>query len=164
MISVAIEAKGDGEALSGTLSALVSAAAEGVLRDVVIAAAEAQPDMARLVDAFGGDLVSGDVQEAIRATRAPWVLVLNAGDELEPQWWREALHFMERAERSGRLTAVATFTPILSDRSWRAFWREIAIRLRPASGGSGLLAQKDTLLARPIPRPERLRTRLYKLP
>ncbi len=163
MISVAIQANGDSEALSGTLSALVSAAAEGVLRDVVVAASTTEPDVLRIVDAFGGDLVSGDAEAASRTARGPWVLVLRSGDELDPQWWREGMHFIERAERAGRLQAVATFTPVLSGNDWRVFWREWAIRLRPASGGSGLLARKETLLAKPIPRPERLRTRLYRL-
>ncbi len=66
-----------------TLVALVPAAIEGVVRDVVLAASAATPDLARIADHAGCDFVVADARELMPAALARLkeqrVFVLRAG-------------------------------------------------------------------------------------
>lgn len=161
MISVVIEAGQDDEALARTLTALVGAAAEGVVRDVVVVTSSSPlPAIGTVVDAFGCQAMLGGVSAAITAARGPWVLILPVGSELEPAWWRDAVHFIDRSDRLPASSAVATFTPVIGETGLAARWREWRLRLDRRRGAGGLLGRKDTLAQAVRPRLIRLRTRI----
>ena len=159
MISVVIEADQNDEALARTLAALVGAAAEGVVRDVaVVVTGSAPPAIATIIDAFGCQAVSGGLAEAIRVARGPWLLVLPVGAELEPTWWRDAMHFIDRSDRQPAIPALAAFTPVVQETGFAARLREWRLRLALRRGTGGLLARKDMLSLPARHRPIRLRT------
>jgi hypothetical protein len=163
MLSVAIEAGREEEPLVRALTALVGAAADGLLRDVVAAAIEPDPAIARIADAFGCALIAGRRAEAIAATRGPWVLVLPPGGVLEEAWWREAARFIERSERARLEHAVATFRVTVPEEGWAARWREWRLRRSPERGEGGLLGRRQALLGPLAGRPVRLRTQIERL-
>jgi hypothetical protein len=72
------------EAVVRTLTALIPGAIEGLVRDVVLAARPADPDLRRIADHAGCDIIEGGPQDllakAFAAAREPLVLVLLAGE------------------------------------------------------------------------------------
>lgn len=160
MISVATEAGSDEEVLARAMTTLVPAAAEGILRDVIVAARDPSPSIRMIADAFGCQVVTGDMRAAIAAARGPWILVLPAGTIVEETWWRDALPFIERSERRGSPLDAAALTACLPQRGLAARLREWAIRLRPSRGDGGLLARKEAFSRGTRLRPVRLRARI----
>lgn len=77
------EASPPPEAIVRTLAALVPAAIEGVVRDVVIAASARSPDLVRIGDHAGCDIVAAEAEALLGAAceklKAPAILVLRAG-------------------------------------------------------------------------------------
>jgi hypothetical protein len=103
VISVIITASDDGEALARLLTALVPAAAEGLVREVAVvgargAAAEIAEDAgADLCDAFG---------PAFERARGPWVAGVPLAAALATDWMAELADHMRRAPgEPARLTA-----------------------------------------------------------
>ncbi|HUG62009.1 MAG TPA: glycosyltransferase [Methylomirabilota bacterium] len=99
----------DEERLALTLSALVPAAAEGVVREVVVADAGSGDQTRRVADAMGCVIVeaSGPAgamlsRGAAAVTRGDFILFLRPGVILDPRWDAEASSFMERAARAGQ--------------------------------------------------------------
>lgn len=111
MLSVVIPTRNDERALVRTLASLVSAAADGVVRDVIIAdsgSTDATLEVADLAGCRVADPVSGGPQArgalldgAVRAAKGPWVMVLEPGVVLEEGWHREAAAMIETLERRG---------------------------------------------------------------
>ena len=103
MISVIITASDDGEALARLLTALVPAAAEGLVREVAVvgasgAAAEVAADAgADLYDAF---------RPAFERARGPWVAGLPLSAALASDWMAELADHMRRApSQPARITS-----------------------------------------------------------
>jgi glycosyltransferase involved in cell wall biosynthesis len=89
-----------------TLSGLVPGAADGILRQVVIADSGSTDDTLRLADQAGCDAVSastpvGAFAEAVAMARATWLMLLPPGPVLEEGWVREVSTFVEQTERRG---------------------------------------------------------------
>lgn len=109
MISIIIATRDPGEELLHTLSALVPAAADGTVRDLVIVDGGTTPDAAAIADEAGSGFLSlpGRSRGALIAAgmaetrKDPWLLVLTAGTVLGAGWQREAASFIERVERAG---------------------------------------------------------------
>lgn len=96
------------EAIVRTLSALVPAAIEGVVRDVALAASEPHADLARIADHAGCDFVQcapGELIEAgLARLKEPRVLVLRAGRVPEHGFTGELADFAAyRAQACGLL-------------------------------------------------------------
>lgn len=128
MLSVVIPTRNSEEGLARTLSSLVSGAAEGVVREVVVVD-DASTDGTRIVaDAAGCTLIEGHGGWCERiavglgvARRAPWFLLLPPNIFLEGEWFREAASFVDRVERMGRgETAIAAFRLAYDEYGWRA--------------------------------------------
>ncbi|MER2604344.1 MAG: glycosyltransferase [Siculibacillus sp.] len=143
MLSVVVPTRNSEEGLARTLASLVSAAAEGVVREVVVVD-DGSTDGTRIVaDAAGCTLVDGSGAWASRislgiaaARRAPWFLLLAPDVFLDAEWFREASAFVDRIERSGRADrAVATFRWALDDFGWHARLAEHVVAM-----AEGLLA------------------------
>ena len=85
MLSVIVEARGDGEKLPGLLALLTSAAVEGLVREVVIAGGGPEPLLAVLREETGAELASG-LAPAIVAARSELLLVVGEAFRPRPGW------------------------------------------------------------------------------
>ncbi|MCE1234918.1 MAG: glycosyltransferase [Hyphomicrobiales bacterium] len=126
--------------MARTLSSLVSGAAEGVVREVIVADAGSTDGTRIVADAAGCTLVEaeagwcGRVAAAVGvARRAPWFMVLPPNVFLDGEWFREGASFIDRVERSGRGAAtIASFRLAYDEFGWRA---RLAERLQAAAQG-----------------------------
>lgn len=118
MISALIPTKNSERQLVHTLSALVSASAEGILKEVVVADGGSKDNSDVVADASGAHWVENGNEagsafcagvEACK--RGDWVLVIKPGAILRTDWQKEAVGFIERANRAGKHeTIVGVFS------------------------------------------------------
>ena len=140
MLSVVIPTADSEEGLARTLASLVSGAAEGVVREVIVADRGSRDGTRVVADAAGCTLVDargGWVERVATgmaaARRAPWFLILPPHVFLEGDWFREAAAFVDRVERSGRAaSATAAFRLAYDEFGWRP---RLAERLAAAAVG-----------------------------
>jgi glycosyltransferase involved in cell wall biosynthesis len=152
MLSVVILTHNSEEGLARTLASLVSAAAEGVIREVIVADAGSVDGTAAVAEAAGCLLLSasgawGDrIGQAIAAMRrAPWIMVLQPHVLLEGEWFRELSAFIERVERADRSdTKAASFRIEYDDFGLRARIAEQAVAI--CSGVLGLPVPEQGLV------------------
>jgi hypothetical protein len=154
MISVLIPVEGDEPALIDTLAALVPAAADGLVRDLVLAARQDARFLHEVADAAGCGVAvrPGETKLVARVAaslKGPWVLVLVPGFVPGGDWMAEASDFLENADPARREAAVFS----LSSRGGAATrLRSAAMNLRASLLGVahphlGLLATRDALAA-----------------
>ncbi len=123
--------------MARTLSSLVSAAAEGVVREVVVVDGGSRDGTVRVAEAAGCVLIDGHGSWGDRIAagiavmrRAPWVLILPPHIDLDATWHREVSIFIERVDRSGRaLSDAACFRLEFDSFGWRARCAERIIAL-----------------------------------
>lgn len=121
MITVVIPTLNAEGGLAATLSALVPAVVEGVVREVIVVDGGSTDRTLRIADQAGVEVMTTSAgrgrQLAAGAARArfPWLLFLHADTVLEPGWEREAAVFVERVEAGKREPAAATFSFALDD-------------------------------------------------
>jgi glycosyltransferase involved in cell wall biosynthesis len=156
MLSAIISTQNSERTLVPTLSALVPAAAAGLLAEVVVADGGSQDATAEVADIAGCRFTSSThavgvrLKAAAATVRSPWVMFLRAGAVPQPGWINAAEHFMQTAELTdgtGRAGVFRLPSP--------------ANAVRP--GLAELLAAVRTLIARG-PRPEQgllIARRLY---
>lgn len=136
MLSVIIGTLNSERPLVPTLASLVSGAAAGSVRDVIVADGGSTDATADVADIAGCEFFvqQGTLAQRLRAAaaraRAPWLMFLRPGTVLDPNWVDECARFRERIEfqqATGRRAAV--------------------FRPSPDSGGTrSVLAQAMTLL------------------
>ncbi len=149
MLSVVIPTQDSEEGLARTLASLVSAAAEGVVREVVVADAGSKDGTRIVADAAGCSLVENTGGWLARVTagihtarRAPWFLVMSPNVFLEGDWFHEAASFVDRTERGGRADAhVAAFGLAYDEFGWRPRLAEKVVGLSGALFGRPLREQ-----------------------
>ena len=111
MISVIIVTHNCERALLPTLAALVPAAMEGLVSEVIVADGGSRDGTALVADTAGCKLLKVDgplgrrLKAAARNARAPFLLFLRPGTILEARWAGEARRFLEG--RSGEPRAAA---------------------------------------------------------
>lgn len=106
MISVLITAPDDPQALTRLLTALVPAAAEGLVREVAVIGA-AGPAHA-IADDAGAELY-GDFAEAYQRAKGPWVAALPPGPNFAPDWMELVIaHLAKDDQQPVRLVARST--------------------------------------------------------
>jgi len=147
MLSVVILTHNSEEGLARTLASLVSAAAEGVIREVIVADAGSVDGTAAVAEAAGCLLVSAEgswgdrVGNAISAMRrAPWIMILQPHVLLEGDWFRELSAFIERVERADRSETKAAI--------FRLEYDEFGVRARLAERAVALCSE---ILGLPVP-------------
>ena len=122
MISVVIPTLNAEATLPDTLSALVPASVDGLVREVIVVDAGSKDRTREIADWAGADVIAAGpargAQLAAGAAQArqPWLLFLNPDIELDPGWEREAAHFMEKVDKDpSRTAAAAVFRLALDD-------------------------------------------------
>jgi rSAM/selenodomain-associated transferase 2 len=121
MISVVIPAWNAETTLTATLSALVPAVVDGVVREVIVVDGHSEDATRAIADAAGARIVASPKGRGLQMkaggtiARHPWLLFLHADTVLEPNWHREVEGFIERIETAGRPPKAAVFRFALSD-------------------------------------------------
>ncbi|HVV93802.1 MAG TPA: glycosyltransferase [Hyphomicrobiales bacterium] len=95
MISVVIPTCDDEQALFETLAALVPAATDGLVREVIVVDGGSRDGTARIADLTGCQWIDGPRERAPRldrgagAARGPWLMFLRPGAVPQPGWVEE---------------------------------------------------------------------------
>lgn len=140
MLSVVIPTRNSEQGLALTLSSLVSAAADGTVREVVVVDGGSADGTGIVADAAGCLWLDGPVAlgerlalGAATATRGEWLLFLRPGIVVEPGWQREVASLIERIARSGDAgkgrDRVIVFRHALDDIGLRARVRELSVAI-----------------------------------
>jgi glycosyltransferase involved in cell wall biosynthesis len=169
MISVVVPTLNAEQVLPATLTALVPAALEGVVREVVVVDGGSTDRTREIADHAGAEVVTAppnrgaQLRAGAHAARHPWLLFLNADAVLDAGWEREADNFIERVERGASRHTAATFRYALDDDGFAPRALERLVNLRTAvlhlpCGGQGLLVSRKAYDKsgghRPLPRGE----------
>lgn len=161
MITAIIETLDDEVRLAQALAALVPAATEGVLREVVVIDHGSADGTLVVADAAGCTIVSakdiaGDPRRlAVERARGDWLLLLSPSTLLEPGWQAEVMAFVDRAMVAGEgQTAVGRFRRGRLMTGWRARLAEWSSRrLAARRPDQGILISKRAWLALTAPLP-----------
>ena len=108
MLSVVIATHNSERALLPTLAALVSGAAAGIVREVIVADAGSRDATLEVAEVAGCRVLSSNAPRGVRlkdaagATRGRWLLFLQPGIVPEGGWVGETRRFIEEAELDGR--------------------------------------------------------------
>jgi hypothetical protein len=103
VISVIVTSSADPQALARLLTALVPAAADGLVREVAVVGARGLA--AEIAEDAGAELFSS-FADAFAATRAPWVASLSAEALFTPDWMERIAEHL-RAEPAAPAQLVA---------------------------------------------------------
>jgi rSAM/selenodomain-associated transferase 2 len=150
MISVVIPALDAERELGPTLAALVPAATDGIVREVIVADGGSRDRTILIADDAGAIIVKSgrgrgpQLIAGAAAARGKWLLFLHADTVLEQGWERETGAFMGRVDRGERAETAAAFRFALDDNGAapRALERMVAMRsrlLKLPFGDQGLL-------------------------
>ena len=150
MISVVIPTLNAERRLAACLTALVPAAVDGFVCEVIVADGGSTDRTALVADQAGATFISmtpgrgGQLRAGARQARQPWLLFLHADTVLATDWELEAAAFMGRVDSGEVGPSAATFRFALDDRGAapRILERLVALRrsvLALPYGDQGLL-------------------------
>jgi len=154
MISVIIPTLNAEADLAQTMAALVPAAVDGLVKEVIVIDGGSGDRTAQIADQAGAQFVirSGgrgyQLLAGAHRARFPWLLFLHADTVLEAGWERDVATFMEAIDTGKRPQAAAAFRLALDDAGFRPRVLEhlVAIRcalLRLPYGDQGLLMPRS---------------------
>jgi rSAM/selenodomain-associated transferase 2 len=154
VISVIIPTLNAEKRLAETLAALVPAAVDGLVRDVIIVDGGSTDRTAAIADDAGAAFIvrtggrGHQLATGARRAKFPWLLFLHADTVLEPGWEREACTFMAAVDGGKRPLSAAAFRFALDDVGARARTLEALVALRCAVlrlpyGDQGLLIPRS---------------------
>lgn len=152
MISVILPVLHDEPALIDTLSALVEAVADGVLRDAILIGPQSTATD-RMADAAGALRIDANgtrealVLRAARHAKADWLMIVTPGLVPTGDWIRALADFLKTAEGPDD----AAFLPLNPKHGWRAallaFYRnQKAQILNQPDAGHAVLIRTSTLV------------------
>jgi rSAM/selenodomain-associated transferase 2 len=153
MISIVIPTLNAEDGLARTLAALVPAAVDGLVRELIVVDGGSSDGTLHIAEAAGAEIMRSEAgrgaQLAAGAKRArfPWLLFLHADTELEPGWIREASQLIEGVETGRRPQAAAAFRFALDDAGAAPRTLEALVALRTRLfklpyGDQGLLVSR----------------------
>lgn len=154
MISVVIPTLNSEAGLGPTLTALVPAAVEGIVRDVIVVDAGSTDRTLQIADQAGVEVLSSDggrgkqLRAGAKQARSPWLLFLHPDTVLEHGWEFEAAQFMDRVNSGRRRRSAAAFRFTIDDVGMapRVIEMLVGLRtglLRRTYGDQGLLIPRD---------------------
>jgi rSAM/selenodomain-associated transferase 2 len=154
MISVIIPTLDAEGSLTRTLAALVPAAVDGILREVIVVDGGSTDGTAKIADEAGTEFFSerggrgSQLAAAARRAKSPWLLFLHADTVLEPGWESEASTFIYEVDTGKRQPSAGAFRFALDDRGMgpRLLERCVALRcsvFRLPYGDQGLLIPRS---------------------
>ena len=106
LISVVIPTLDAAPRLAATLTALVPAAVDGLVREVIVSDGGSRDATLEIADAAGATVVKGEagrgaqLERGAEVARCPWLLFLHADTVLEPGWTDEVYRFIEHSSTS----------------------------------------------------------------
>lgn len=121
MISVVIPTLNAEAHLAQSMSSLVTAAVDGLVREVIVADGGSTDRTLEIADGAGAEIVKSEAGRGAQlragASRArfPWLLFLNADTYLDPGWEREAHLHIERVDSGRRRATAASFRLTIDD-------------------------------------------------
>lgn len=153
MISVIIPTLNAESDLAATLTALVPATVDGLVREVIVVDGGSTDRTGAIADQAGTQFVTRSggrgyqMLAGARRARFPWLLFLHADTVLEPGWEREATALMDAVDARKRPLTAAAFRFALDDVGAGPRLLERMVRLRCALfrlpyGDQGLLMPK----------------------
>jgi rSAM/selenodomain-associated transferase 2 len=122
--------------LARTLTALVPAAVDGLVREVIIADGGSSDTTAEIAEAAGADLIRVErgrgqqLAEGARRAKSHWLLFLHADTVLQPGWEAETAALIQAIEKGARHDTAAAFRFALDDRGVRAACLSAVVKLR----------------------------------
>lgn len=154
MISVVIPTLNAESSLAATLSALVPATVDGLVREVIIVDGGSSDRTLKIADQAGAKILKASrgrgrqLMEGAEAARFEWLLFLHADTVLEPGWEREVGTLIERIEVGQRPPTAAAFTFALDDLGLLPRIIETGVQLRSTLlrlpyGDQGLLIPRQ---------------------
>lgn len=158
MISVILPTLNNGATLAPVLSALIPAAVQGVVREVIVVDAGSSDQTLKIADGCGAITLehagppSTQCLAAVQSAKFPWVLLLSPDIVLDVGWEREVDQFIQRVETQKITAQAAVFPLVLDVLGWRARLSERLIGIKTWLSGrahpnQGLLIQRDRFTA-----------------
>lgn len=86
MISVIIATKNDEARLGRAMASLVTAAVDALVTEVIVADAGSTDATLAVADDAGAKIVRGSIDDAVKAAKGPWLLILPAAAGLSHGW------------------------------------------------------------------------------
>lgn len=153
MISVVIPTWNAEQTLAATLTALVPAVVDGIVREVLIVDCGSSDATQAIADAAGARVITapqgrgGQLRSGGDAARHSWLLFLHADTVLEAGWQSEAVTLIEQVEAGERQPSAAAFRFALDDAGLSPRLIEWGVGLRCAAcampyGDQGLLISR----------------------
>ena len=136
MISVVIPTLNAESGLAASLSALVTATVDGLVREVIIVDGGSTDRTLMIADQAGARIVASrpgrgrQLQAGAEAARFDWLLFLHADTVLEAGWEREVAALVERVEIGQRPETAASFRFALDDLGFMPRLIEWGVALR----------------------------------
>ncbi len=153
MISVVIPTLNAEQGLAATLSALVPAVVDGLVRDVTVVDGGSTDDTLKIADQAGVNVLrtgasrGGQLKAGAKLAKSPWILFVHADTILQTGWEQEVINFIEKIESGRRDDAAAAFKFSLDDdglapRVVESFVSLRSSLLRMPYGDQGLLISR----------------------
>jgi len=141
MITAIIPTLNSERVLVPALAALVPGAAQGLLREVILADGGSADGTGKIADAAGCNFrrmppdLGARLRAAAQDARGDWLMFLDPAVVLEEGWTRELRAFIEKAERLGQAeTRAAAFKLAIDGFGWKPRLAEAAGVARRAFG------------------------------
>ena len=148
MITAIIETRDDEVPLAHALAALVPAATEGVVREVIVIDHGSSDGTLVVADVAGCTVIDANAggkdprRQAAEIARGEWLLLLSPSSPLPPGWQSEALAFIDQALVSGKARSwIATIRGGSIAGGWRGWLRA------PLARSEGWLMTKSAYLS-----------------
>ncbi len=153
MISVVIPTRDAQSTLVPTLAALIPAAVDGIVREVIVVDGGSTDRTLTVAENAGVEILETapgrgrQLRAGAKRARFPWLLFLHADTELAPGWEQPAVSFIEKVDTGRIPQAAAAFRFRLLDEGWKPRLVEAAVSLRCAAfrlpyGDQGLLISR----------------------
>ncbi|HMN36978.1 MAG TPA: TIGR04283 family arsenosugar biosynthesis glycosyltransferase [Hyphomicrobium sp.] len=154
MLSVVIPTLNAAETLPRTLTALVAAAVDGFVREVIVCDGGSTDATAKIADAAGADFITAprgrgsQLMAGAARARHPWLLFLHADTVLGEGWMHDAGAFMGQVAAGRRQPSAAAFRFRLDDKGLKPRLLEATVKARCRLfglpyGDQGLLMPRD---------------------